>query len=545
MSRRPEIGNVQLYPDRPLRKSDRNGYMLKFYCPIRCKRIRRNCGTRDRREARKILRECRERLLNGKYVESNGAIVEAHASTADQTQQTTTSNDVDTGPSWQECYDRYLEHRRLRVREDSLVDIASRLGIAERILETTSQPNPKVEGLLMSEVATLDRLEHLQERLLAGDECRYDRRSPNTVNSLMGAVTAFIRFCHSRGWVLSVPPIEKLDPDEVMKGRPISETEFQQMLDATEDVVGKSSADSWLFALKVLWESGFRVGDLMNFSWDDPRHIRPVWPTRQGQYPTIIIASSQKNGRVQQIPMLPGLVNLLERVTEKNRRGWIVDPQPVEYEIPAAADSFRPNPEELAKVARSFSNSAIAAVCGVTESAVRNWMSELPTKLERTIHLNEPVPERLVDRLKKKPIRIGGRMTRSVERFSVERVSRIICRIGEAAGVIVQHADNRTGQRKKFASAHDIRRGCAQRLINLGVSAETLKVIMRHASFSTTEKHYGAIRSAQNAAAEIAARMKHPAQNSAFVGGLVGGQCPTTELSPAEMSALKSLLARL
>lgn len=275
-----------------------------------------------------------------------------------------------------------------------------------------------------------------------------------------------------------------------MKGRPILETEFQQMLDATEDVVGKSSADSWLFALKVLWESGFRVGDLMNFSWDDPRHIRPVWPTRQGQYPTIVIAPSQKNGRVQEIPMLPGLVNLLERVTGKSRRGWIVNPQPVEYEIPAAADSFRPNPEELAKVARSFSNSAIAAVCGVTESAGRNWMSELPTKLEMTIHLNEPVPERLVDRLKKKPIRIGGRMTRSAERFSVERVSRIICRIGEAAGVIVQHADNRTGQRKKFASAHDIRRGCAQRLINLGVSAETLKVIMRHASFSTTEKHY-------------------------------------------------------
>ena len=30
MPRRPEIGNVQLYPDRPLRKSDRNGYVLNF-----------------------------------------------------------------------------------------------------------------------------------------------------------------------------------------------------------------------------------------------------------------------------------------------------------------------------------------------------------------------------------------------------------------------------------------------------------------------------------------------------------------------------------
>ena len=65
MARRPEIGNIQLYPDRPLRKSDRNGYVLKFYCPIQGKRIRRNAGTRDRRVARRILRECQERLLNG------------------------------------------------------------------------------------------------------------------------------------------------------------------------------------------------------------------------------------------------------------------------------------------------------------------------------------------------------------------------------------------------------------------------------------------------------------------------------------------------
>ncbi len=47
MSRRPEIGNIQLYPNRPLRVSDRNGYVLKFYCPIRHQRVRKNCGTRD------------------------------------------------------------------------------------------------------------------------------------------------------------------------------------------------------------------------------------------------------------------------------------------------------------------------------------------------------------------------------------------------------------------------------------------------------------------------------------------------------------------
>ena len=73
MPRKPELGNVQVYPNRPLTKADKTGYVLQFYCPIRGKRIRRSCGTRDRREARKVMRECSKRLLDGSYVQSGGA----------------------------------------------------------------------------------------------------------------------------------------------------------------------------------------------------------------------------------------------------------------------------------------------------------------------------------------------------------------------------------------------------------------------------------------------------------------------------------------
>ena len=546
MPRRPEIGNVQLYPDRPLRKSDRNGYVLKFYCPILCKRIRRNCGTRDRREARKIQRECQERLLNGDYQSSDGAISSTHVvHKASSPENPASKDDKSSGRPWQECYDRYLDHRRLRVREDSLVEIVSRLGIAERILEAQLRESDCREGLLMAEVATLDRLEYLQERLLAGDECRYDKRSPNTVNTLMGAVMAFVRFCKGRGWVPEVPALQKLESDEVMKGRPISESEFQQMLDVTPKVVGSSSAESWIFTLKVLWESGFRVGDVMNFSWNDPCCIYPIWPTQSEHFPTIVIASSQKNGRVQEIPMLPGLVDLLESIPSKDRKGWVVNPEAVEFDLKVKSDSFKPNSKQLAKAIPHYSNLAIAEACGVSEAAVRKWVTDLPLSPERNIHLNERLPEHAVVQLKRDPNRSGSTTTRETERFTVERVGRIICRIGKEAGIVVQHASKRTGQREKFASAHDIRRGCAQRLINHGVSAETLKVVMRHASFSTTEKHYGAIRSAQNAAAEIVTRMKSSTQNSAFVGGLVGGHGSEAGLTPGELSALKSLLAKL
>ena len=116
--------------------------------------------------------------------------------------------------------------------------------------------------------------------------------------------------------------------------------------------------------------------------------------------------------------------------------------------------------------------------------------------------------------------------------------------IGEAAGVVVQEDDPRTGRRKKFASVHDIRRGCAQRLINAGISAETLKLIMRHASFATTEKHYGALRSAQSAGQEVQRKLIDRT-NPSLVGGFVGGKEEAPQLSAEELVKLKSLLNSL
>jgi len=547
MPRRPEIGNVQLYPDQPLRRSDRNGYVLKFYCPILRKRIRRNCGTRDRREARKLQRESQERLLNGEYLTSDGAISASRVVQKAIRHETAKPIDGESnGPTWQECYDRYLEQRRLRVRADSLVEIVSRLGIAERILEAQSRDGNRPEGLLMSDVATLDRLEYLQEQLLDGDECRYDTRSPNTVNSLMGAVMAFIRFCKGRGWVADLPPVQKLESEEVMKGGPITEVEFHKMQDAVPEVVGQESAESWLLALNVLWESGFRVGDLMDFSWDNPRHIHPIWPTQADRLPTIAIPSSQKNGRVQETPMLPGLEELLRKIPEEQRKGWVVNPQAIKFDFHGGFDSFRPCASDLRKLAPRCSNSEIARACGVTEASVRKWMEQFSISGNRPNQNGRPLSESQIERIRSKADRKPtDKLRHETVRMTKEHVSRIIGLIGKKADVVVKVEDARTQHRVKYASAHDIRRGLAQRLINASVSAETLKVVMRHKDFATTEKHYGALRSAQSAGAEIIARLRPATETSAFVGGLMGGMKKAPQLSAEELSVLKSLLAKL
>ena len=85
------------------------------------------------------------------------------------------------------------------------------------------------------------------------------------------------------------------------------------------------------------------------------------------------------------------------------------------------------------------------------------------------------------------------RLGRSVrhQRPDANWVGRIISRIGKAAEVIVEKANEQTAKpAKKYASAHDLRRSCGERLRNAGVPPLVICRVMRHSSWETTRKHY-------------------------------------------------------
>lgn len=69
-------------------------------------------------------------------------------------------------------------------------------------------------------------------------------------------------------------------------------------------------------------------------------------------------------------------------------------------------------------------------------------------------------------------------------------------------------------------------------------------VVMRHADFATTQKFYGAMRSAQSAAAEVRQKLSAN-EKSSLVGGLMGGTDQSTPLNETEVKKLKALLASL
>jgi integrase len=77
-------------------------------------------------------------------------------------------------------------------------------------------------------------------------------------------------------------------------------------------------------------------------------------------------------------------------------------------------------------------------------------------------------------------------------------VSRVIGEIAKAAGVATYQA----GDVAHFATVHDLRRSCAQRLLLADVDKSIIKAVLRHRSWETTERHY-APGSVQKMAADL------------------------------------------
>ena len=124
-----------------------------------------------------------------------------------------------------------------------------------------------------------------------------------------------------------MPKVSKL---RHMKGRPLTLEEFERMVLMTPRVVGTEVAESWQYVLRGLWESGLRVGELMQTHWEDEQQIRPVW--QRGRLPVLAIpACMQKNDTEEQIPLLPAFEALLLETPPSERTGWVFNPESLQF----------------------------------------------------------------------------------------------------------------------------------------------------------------------------------------------------------------------
>ena len=387
--RKPRLESARTIPKvRIVRYADRP-YQLRYDCPVEKRQVRISTGTRNDAEAEQQKAELEAKLLLGLSISAGRAIV--------------------LGPEmeWPDFREQYRTLHLATVRDGTVLHAESRLDLAERILK------PKTLG----DMADTNALQQLQAKLLAGEQSRRKKpRSPHTVKGYIGCVLAALSWAHMQDWLPTAPKIRKLKTPKlkVMKGRPITEQEFEKMLNATTSVVGDMVAESWKRVLRGLWTSALRLDELMHVSWYRAGTIRPVWS--KGQFPIREIpAAMQKNDTEENIPLLPWLDALLLETPEGQRHGWVFNPESLQLK--------------------------------------------------------------------------AGRKVRH-QRPDAEWVGKVLGRIGKEAMIEVEPADERTGRPAKYASAHDLRRSCGERLRNAGVPPLVICRVMRHSSWETTRKHY-------------------------------------------------------
>lgn len=364
-------------------------FQLRYECPVEKREIRISTGSYDEDEALRLKRELEAKLVLGL--------------------ETQTGQEKNFGPemAWDDFREQYRVLHLETLRDSSAIHSESRLDLAERVMR------PKTLG----DLADANALQQLQAKFLAGDVSRRKKpRSAHTVRGYMNCVLAALNWAYLQGWLSNAPRVRKLktSKQKAMKGRPITEIEFQTLLKATAGVVGEEVAASWNYVLRGLWESALRLDELMHLSWDKPGTIRVIW--KDGQLPILQIpAAMQKNDTEECIPLLPWFEVVLQETPTENRKGWVFNPQ------------------------------------------------SLQIKMGRKIRHQRP---------------------------DAEWVGKVIAKIGKAAEVIVEPADERTGRPTKYATAHDLRRSCGQRLRDKGVPPLVICRVMRHSSWDTTRRHY-------------------------------------------------------
>jgi integrase len=104
------------------------------------------------------------------------------------------------------------------------------------------------------------------------------------------------------------------------------------------------------------------------------------------------------------------------------------------------------------------------------------------------------------------PMKLRTGRRAGLERPTVAWAGKIVSRIGKAARIVVR-GDGAGAA--KFASAHDLRRSCAERLVSAGVAERDVARVLRHASVETTRKYYAA-GSTQQSAGVIRERLSVP-----------------------------------
>lgn len=259
--------------------------VLRWTCPETGKTKQKSARTNDRRKAERIAGQLEDELRRGTYFEPNKITFEEFREVFED------QRFPNLKPGSGRCYESTFN------RIEKLVN-PNRLSELDAITVTRFQN--KLRELGVAETTVSKHLRHLK---------------------------AALRWAKSMGFVNKVPDIhfpKRGRHQQLMKGRPISDEEFEAMLKAVVEVIGDESAESWNHLIRGIWLSGLRLGEALALTWHPSNSI--FVDLTGSKYPMFRIKGIyEKGGKDRLLPMTPDFSEYLAKVGIE-RSGFVFNP---------------------------------------------------------------------------------------------------------------------------------------------------------------------------------------------------------------------------
>lgn len=211
--------------------------------------------------------------------------------------------------TWTEFVDRYTDEVLKGLSAQSLAKSISVLGQVEALA-----PVARLSDM------TSDRLSTLQA------SWRASGLAETTIQSKLATLRAAMSWAVSAGILQSLPRFPRVQRAKVgrrarvMKGRPLTDAEFSQMLKSVSKVIDvPQHIPAWRHYLTGLWLSGLRLEESLAFSWDDTTVLHV---DLSEEFPTYRVYAEGEKGNADRImPMTPDFAEFLLQTPQRRRTG--------------------------------------------------------------------------------------------------------------------------------------------------------------------------------------------------------------------------------
>lgn len=269
----------------------RKNLALRWIDPETGREKQKSARTSDRKVAERIAGELEASLREGRY-------------------------EAPSRLSWEVFRERFEQEKLAILAPGSMEAYSASLNVLERYL------NPvKVRDL------TASRISYYQAQLIK------DGKRPATVARHLRHLKSVLNWGKDVGLINRVPKIKipkQLKGAKLMRGRPLTDEEFQRMLAAVPEVVGDDLVEGWRYFLEGLWWSGLRVSEAIDLYWDRRDRLSVDF---SGEYPMFrILAEFEKGKRDRILPMAPEFAKFLEQKPKGERTGKIFEPAGISIE---------------------------------------------------------------------------------------------------------------------------------------------------------------------------------------------------------------------